>query len=75
MASENRAVVRSVDRFLVWVCPVLAVIAVCLAVVSLAIGEPVRAVWQFLLALLMGVVANAARLRLRRDAMPDERRR
>ncbi|MFJ4711922.1 hypothetical protein [Streptomyces sp. NPDC088785] len=75
VAPEGRAVMRSVDRFLVWAGPVLALAGVCLGVASLVAGEPVRAVWQFLLALLMGVVATGARLRLRRTAMPPERRR
>ncbi|MFE6891668.1 hypothetical protein [Streptomyces sp. NPDC057694] len=73
MTPEGSATVRSVDRFLVWVCPVLAVVGVVLGVLSLVTGDPVRAVWQFLLAVLMVVVARGARARMRRDGMEGRR--
>ncbi|MEU6842284.1 hypothetical protein ABZ930_10480 [Streptomyces sp. NPDC046716] len=73
IAPERGTEVRSVDRFLVWICPALAVVGAGLGVASLITGDPVRAVWQFLLAVLMVISARAARLRLRRDVGPDGR--
>ncbi|MFD8566190.1 hypothetical protein [Streptomyces sp. NPDC059639] len=73
MASERSATVRSVDRFLVWVCPVLALVGVGLGVTSLVVGDPVRACWQFLLAILMVVNVRAARVRMRRDEREGQR--
>ncbi|RCG14819.1 hypothetical protein DQ392_27400 [Streptomyces reniochalinae] len=70
-----RAWLHSLDRFFVWACPVLAVLAVAWGVGNLVVGQPVRAaVFQFLLAVLLVVNGFSARTRRRRDRLPDERR-
>ncbi|MEU7317852.1 hypothetical protein [Streptomyces sp. NPDC007083] len=74
MPLESRPWLRSLDKFLVRACPVLAVVGVLLGIGGAVAGESVLyVVFQFLLALVMVSNAVTARARLRRNELPDER--
>ncbi|WP_158687958.1 hypothetical protein [Streptomyces qinglanensis] len=71
---ESRPWLRSLDKFLVRACPVLAVVGIVLGIGGVLTGEPVRyVVSQFVLAVVMVCTTLTARARLRRNELPDER--
>ncbi|MFE9388711.1 hypothetical protein [Streptomyces sp. NPDC006784] len=74
MPLESRPWLRSLDKFFVRACPVLAVVGVLLGIGGVLTGEPVRyVVSQCVLALVMVCTTLTARARLRRNELPDER--
>ncbi|WP_147286275.1 hypothetical protein [Streptomyces parvulus] len=71
--AATRGIMRSVDRVLVWLAPVLAVGMVVLAVANLAMDAAAgRVAVQFAMALVMVATAMTARARLRADEFPEE---
>ncbi len=65
---------RSVDRVLLWLAPVLTIVMLVLAVAGMTTGAaPGRVVFQFAMAFVMVSVAITARARLRADEFPEER--
>jgi len=63
----SRAMLRSLDRVFVWVGPALVLVGVVFGVLNLVGGHGRRALYDFLLAVVMVVSSFAARGRVRRD--------